>query len=177
MTGLAVGWTNGACVLRGTLAGIGRDWLLEHPPAGAAIGGGVALFHDGARPDLKASLADDGLVLAVDDAGCSYVSLAVDMPGEVRARLGPGWRLRVRLVARATRPVTTHLRLNLDHRHGRAALHEIVVIERGRREAVFDLDAVAHRDWSSAWLDVLFCQPRLCEVRLSGLMVSFDELG
>ena len=81
----------------------------------------------------------------------------------------------MRLAAEATRPITTFLRLNLDRRQGSKVLHEVVVVETGVRDAVFDLGA-ARGDWSSAWLDIIFSHPRMTEIRLSGLSLRFEEM-
>ena len=70
--------------------------------------------------------------------------------------------------------MTTFVRLNLNDRHKKKVLHEVVVVNAGERDAVFDLDGVGS-DWTSAWVDLIFSHPRMSEIRVAGLRLGFEE--
>ncbi|WP_172331906.1 hypothetical protein [Mangrovicoccus sp. HB161399] len=92
----------------------------NHPlPAGPLQGRfapGTALYHGGgaAAPVLEA--LGTGLALRAGEAAPGYVSLALDLPGEMAADLGPAHDLRVRLDLAALdgpMPGAAHLRLSI----------------------------------------------------------------
>lgn len=165
----------GAGGLEGVLSAPEPGWRTQDPGSGSVIAAGVRIYHDAGLQNVLVSRPATGLLLTVYQFDGSYLSLAVDVPGAVRGRLRPGWRLAAELTASASRPVTTFLRLNLESPSGGQALHEVVVVETGPRTAVFALDAV-NNGWSSAWLDIIFSHPRMAEIHVQGLSLNFQEV-
>lgn len=171
----AGGPTGGARVLDSVLARLEPGWRIDNPKPGSAIADDIRLYHDADARNVAIARIDDGLRLTVYQFRGSYLSLAVGVPGHVRARLRTGWRLIVGLTAEATRPITTFVRLNMGHRQGNGVLHEVLVVAAGARTAAFE-PVASQPEWSSAWLDIIFSHPRMTEIDLCGLNLEFEEM-
>ena len=161
-------------VLNRLLADLDDEWRIEDPESGTVIGEGVTTFHDAVQRNFAFRCLDRTLLLTIYQFAGSYLSIAVDLPAAMRTRMRPGWRLTARLDTDATRPVTTFVRLNLNHRQTKRVLHEVVVIDQGTRDVGFDLDAV-EPGWTGAWLDIIFSHPRMSEICLRGVSLGFEE--
>ncbi|WP_138468487.1 DUF6478 family protein [Poseidonocella sp. HB161398] len=78
----------------------------------------AALFHDGgAAAEIRLEARADGLELSARRFGGSYVSLAIDLPAEMAADLGPAHNLRLRLALAAGNtplPGGGYLRLTIE---------------------------------------------------------------
>lgn len=166
---------NGAAgILDAAISGLALDWRLDQPASGTVVVSGMTLFHDADDGNFSIHRRERDLAFTIYQFAGTYMSIAIDVPAAFRTRLRPGWRLTASLAAEATRSTTTFVRLNLSDRHNKKALHEVVVVHTGERDAVFDLDGVGS-EWSSAWVDVIFSHPRMNEIRVSGLRLGYEE--
>jgi len=147
----------------------------DNPATGQEICPGFSLHHDGQVSELAwRQTPEYGLLITTDQFSGSYLSLAVALDSDAVARFAPGLGVRARIMADASRPLVMFLRLNLETEVGTDVLHEAMIIEDGEREAVFDLDAAQGSSgrMRSAWLDVIFADPRMVEIRIGGLEVD-----
>lgn len=178
----------------------GTDWhwrprLLRggiHPPAIAAPGNGqrlgedAALWHDcphralilrqSARPQPGRGACHAVQIEMLGFSG-SFLSLALTLPTEALDTLGPDRILHVDVVMDAERPITIYARINLRQGPNTETmlrqLGDPVAGQGARRRAEFDLAYadLGHRPVESAWLDLIFEQPRMNAVVLRDAVI------
>lgn len=161
---------------------------LAAPASGAALGPGVAIWHDlPAAPLVVAQhlrQTDDDLpafslgIESFAPGGEGYVALSFDLPPEALAGLDTSFIVHVVTVMTAETPATAYLRLNIEH----GPDTERMVSPLGapgpgdamRGQTGFDLGFVPvnPRRLAKIWLDVIVEKPGANAVRLHDLVVS-----
>lgn len=167
-----------------------EPWRFPIRPAGhagaaseTAMGEGVRLFHDCRDSSvtirqLRNRGADDlapyGLSLDVLGFGGSFLSLAVDLPGEGLQGIGRGHILRLACRAESERPIKIFARLNLKHGPNTATLLREMPDIGGERLADMDLgeSGMDGTPAGSGWLDLIFEAPAMSRVILRDVTLS-----
>ncbi len=147
----------------------------DDPEPGAAICQGLTLHHDaGERRLAWRQTAAKALAFTVYQFSGSYLSLAAALDDGAAAGLGPGRCVNVALGLRLSRPLSMFLRLNVETATGRHVLHQALVAAEGRRDAGFDLDGMEDGAGKvrAAWLDIIFSDPRMTEIRIDGIGIE-----
>lgn len=176
-------WVWRPALLRGQVA----PRALVAPESGRRLGDEVALWHDCPHRAviLQQILGRDGADLApyavrleVMGFAGSYLSLSLDLPGDIPDGLGRGLILRMDARFAAERPITVYARLNLTQGPDTMTLLRKLdgpVAGGGcGRVAEFDLDyaGLAARPVERAWLDLIFEAPVMNAVTLGELVLS-----
>ena len=160
-------------------------WRLPQSPpglvggtSGQRLGQGLAVFHDCPRGEIAlrqianaAGPAPKALQLEVFGFGGSYLSLAVDLPGDVARSLRRHHILRTEIVLESERPAAVFARLNL--RHG-PNLAQIVreVPQDGVAEFDLAFERLNEARITAAWLDVILEDPAMNRIVLRDLTFS-----
>lgn len=158
------------------------------PESGQQLGHEIALWHDDdASPALilrqrqnarAADLAPFGLRLEAFGFEGSYLSLSLDLPGDVPQGLSTNHILRVEADLGFEAPVTGYARLNISQGPNVAQivqkLTDPAMTDSARRYVEFDL---AHADLTprpvdKLWLDLIFEAPRMTVIDLHDLVLS-----
>lgn len=166
------------------------------PQAVAAPGNGHRLGEDGAlwhdcrhralilrqaarsRPGQGAGYA---MQLEMLGFSGSFLSLALDLPDEALAGLGPDRILRLDTAMDAERAITLYARINLvQGQNTETMLRQLGDPVEGpgaARRAEFDLAYadLANRPVERAWLDLIFEQPRMNAVSINDAVVSHRQ--
>lgn len=160
---------------------------LVGPEAGEKLGEEVAVWHDcGHRslilrqmlnrlPEEKAPFE---LRLEVMAFSGSYLSLSLDLPGDVLQGLGSEHVLRFEIGLRAEAPITVYGRLNLvQGPNTEQVLHQLgdpVSKEMGRHVVEYDLAYadLSDRPVEKVWLDLIFAEPYMNAVTVSDMVLS-----
>ena len=155
------------------LDGLEIDGIVEGPATGSRLGPAATLHHDADAPALGLAMRPGGLRITTYQFAGTYLSLALDLPVQIRDALAPGCRLTVDLDATASRRLTVFLRLNLQGPRGMSVLHELAVLRQGTRRVRFDIPA-DFEPVDAAWLDIILSHPRMSEAVLSGVHVTVE---
>lgn len=145
------------------------------PPAGAELAPQVRLFHDCDRPELvlrqirnagAAVRAPFALVLDVYAFGGSFLSLAIDLPGDVARGLRLRHIVQVALEVEAERPAEIYARLNVRHGPNTEQMLRHVPFDPaagGTGLAEFDLaySSINEKRIEAAWLDIILGRPAM----------------
>ena len=167
-------------------------WAVAMRPAGrAGIAGGTALlpgvtlFHDcplaeialrqeraaGARPGAPFQLTMDVL-----DFQGSFLSLALDLPAEGVAGLGPANVVQLAVDLRQERRAAVFARINVRHGPNTETLVRELDLDSGPgpAEAAFDLglQEINPRRVDHAWLDLIFEDPAMSAVTLRDVTLA-----
>lgn len=148
----------------------------DAPRSGTRIRTGLTLFHDLVHGKLAVETGGNALRMVAGGCAGSYVSVSLDVPGDD----APGTRaiagVSVCVAARAVRPMSCDLRLNLNFADGQRRLHDTILLGQGRREIRFDTRSITG-DGSrpiSAWVDLILPEPREFDVTLADLVARYE---
>ncbi len=152
-------------------------------PSPTALGDQVTLFHDcplvevtlrQRRNTRQGDLAPFGLMLEVLGFQGSFLSLAVDLPGDAVADLQRRHIIRAQLEFEAERPVTIIGRLNVKHGPNTEQSHAQVSSDWPERAMDFDLTYtdVNEKRVEKMWLDLIVEQPAMNAISLRDLTFS-----
>lgn len=160
---------------------------IASPENGQRLGEDAALWHDcphralilrqAMRPQPGQG-ASYGLRLEMLGSTCSFLSLAVELPGEALEGLGSDRVLLVDTTMDAERPITIYARINLvQGPNTETMLRQLGHPVEGKgaaRRAEFDLAYadLANRPIERAWLDLIFESPRMNAVSINDAVVS-----
>ncbi len=153
----------------------GRGARNDNPAPGTGINPGLDLYHDAETAEYASVLTGDGsLVLTIYQFDGSYLSLVAAMPGPLLGRLRSGGKVRLRLTADCTRPLTAFARVNLKTVEQSEMHHETVVISHGPRIVDVAMDGVRLPldQLTAAWVDVIFSEPEMIEIAFSELSLE-----
>jgi len=176
---------------------LGSDWawqpeIFRGPlsPAGAAaaesktpIGTEARLFHDCLRSELTvrqvrntraADIAPHGLRLDVFRFDGSFLSLALDLPGEAVAGLRRKHLVRLEIVAETEAPLAIFARLNVKHGPNVEQLVRELPLAAPEVAVEFDL---AYTDLNEKrvekmWLDLIFEGPQMNQITIRDMTLS-----
>ena len=157
-------------------------WAGPVRPSGVAavetktqIGGEVTIFHDCSQSELsfrqvrntrKEDFAPFGLRMDVFNFDGSFLSLAIEMPGEAVRGLKRNHLLRLDMIVDSERPQEMFARLNI--RHGPNTEQIVRELEMGGREisVEFDLYYTQYNEnrGDSMWIDLIFEGPSMNQV-------------
>ncbi|MEM7508048.1 MAG: DUF6478 family protein [Pseudomonadota bacterium] len=145
--------------------------------SGAEICTGINLYHDADAPQLcwaqeTRAQASYGLRITAYRFDGGFLSLAIAIPRSRSAMIRRGHELVVNLVARASRPLALHVRLNLSVEHRTEELHAHRILADAPQEVVFDLGGLGldYEAGVTMWFDLIFSEPAMAEI-------TFDELA
>ncbi|WP_207102279.1 DUF6478 family protein [Paracoccus shandongensis] len=160
---------------------------IASPANGQRLGEDAALWHDcrhGAlilRQSLRPQTgqgASYGLRVEMLGSTCSFLALALELPGDALDGLGSDRVLLLDTVMDAERPITIYARINLvQGPNTETMLRQLGHPVEGQgavRRAEFDLAYadLAHRPIERAWLDLIFESPRMNAVSINDAVVS-----
>lgn len=168
------------------LGGAALPQGLVAPDSGQRLGEGVALWHDCPHRAVilrqirnrRGDLAPYAARLEVMGFSGSYLSLALDLPGDIPGGLGREQILRLEAQFAAERPVTVYARLNLaqgpDTMTMLRQLGDPLAGPDCRRLTEFDLDyaGLSARPVERAWLDLIVEAPAMNALTLGELLLS-----
>lgn len=178
-------WHWRPCLLRGRIS----PQAVAAPANGQRLGEDAALWHDCAHRALilrqsvgsgsgGAEGASHALQIEMMGFSGSFLSLALDLPGDALEGLGPDRILQLDTVMDAERPITIYARINLvQGPNTETMLRQLghpVDGQGARRRAEFDLAyaGLANRPVERAWLDLIFESPRMNAVRIRDCVLS-----
>lgn len=164
---------------RGPLSGVCH--VGAHPRA--ALGEGVALFHDCRESEIVtrqirnsgAEIASAyGLRLDVFHFDGSFLSLAIDLPQGAVQGLKTRHLIRLDMVVEMDRPLEFFARLNVKHGPNVEQLVREVTIEGDRCEVEFDLfySELNEKRVEQAWVDLILERPAQNQINLRDLTLS-----
>lgn len=157
------------------------------PPSGQPLGADAALWHDcpqravilrqvpRPRPGQAACY---GLQIEVLGFAGSFLSLALDLPGDGLEPLGADRIVQLDAVMDAERPITIYARLNLVQGPNTETLlrqlGDPVAGDCAHRRVEFDLayGDLSNRPVQRAWLDLILERPAMNAVTITDLVVS-----
>ncbi len=156
------------------LQAIAAEQCVADPASGSSVLPGTKVYHDAEHRNSLLRLGDGGIALSVYQFSGTYLSLAMDIPGQMQGRLRPGYRLAIDIDGSASRPQTIFARLNAQTADDKIVLHEALVLSQGARRVDFDLETLPGQGVDAAWVDIIFSRPRMVDIRLQRVQM---ELG
>lgn len=176
---------------------LGADWLWRPPlwreanrprghvgpQNGLQLGPGIRLFHDCPLAEIvlrqernrrEADLAPFGLRIEVLEFGGSFLSLAIELPGEAIAGLQRRHLFQAAFDIEAERQVKAFARIKVKHGPNTEEVTRELPVAGGVAAVDFDLayTKVNEARVEAAWLDVIFEAPALNAIRLRDLVLS-----
>jgi len=148
-----------------------------------ALGDGMMLFHDGTRPDLSlrqvcntdaAELAPFGFRLDVSHFEGSFLSLAMDLPGDVLNGLKKRHLIRMDAIVEIEEPLTIYARLNIKHGPNTAQLVRELPLETSQCHIEFDLFSSDFNEkrLERMWVDLIFGNRQRTQLTIHDLVFS-----
>ncbi|MEM0923073.1 MAG: DUF6478 family protein, partial [Pseudomonadota bacterium] len=146
---------------------------------GTSICQGLDLYHDAEEPTLhwaQTSSARDVWRFSLTSYGFegSFCSLACAVAADQAHMLRTSDILRLTLIAESSRPVALHARLNIAEESDKETLHAHRVLDHGRHDIRFPLEAT-QLDFDAGadiWIDLILARPRMLELHLSAVRLD-----
>lgn len=135
----------------------------------------VNLFHDGPKGATQLTMLDEGTHRILSAATVeSFISMAIDIPGDLRKQFDSNQILRVEVALSPSRPLTTYVRLNIRFGPDIDGIPKKLGNSIGHCCVEFDLVTTAMRDrpMQHAWVDLIFEDPQATVVDVSDIRVS-----
>ena len=145
-------------------------FILDEPvTSGVALGNGVKLFFEGDAKLLSVA-AQDGLRISIAGAGLEFVSLAVDLPGDILLALDADQLVGLQVETSGSVAATATARLNLEF--GGLVQSQTEPTEAGGL-AEFDLSYLNFdaSSLSHSWIDFIWAHPEPGEITICGIAV------
>jgi hypothetical protein len=152
------------------------------PVSGVRLGDDLALFHD--CPLGEIAIAQDGpwgqagapCALAVEVFGFagSYLSLAIDLPGDAAEGLLRRHVVRAALALALEEPLAVYARLNIRHGPNTEQILREVPVADAPAVVEFDLaySALNEKRVERLWLDLIFERPAMNRIALGDVVLS-----
>ena len=149
-------------------------------PAKTPLGGEVTLFHDCETSELtlrqlrnqrEADLAPYGLRMDVFGFDGSFLSLAVELPGEAVNGLTRNHLIRVNAIIETEKPLEIFARLNIRHGPNTEQIVRELPLAAAEVMVEFDLaySKLNEKRIEQLWLDLIFEAPEMNQVTLRDL--------